>query len=371
MTKPFSDEDYNTIFKVSKNNPDILVSRESSNLEFKESFSIDVLNRCMKTIAGFANNEGGYIVFGIKDKPHFLQGLSQKNEEKFDNLDPVKITENINNHFAPTVKIELQKYNFQGKKFGIIYVHEATSKPVICTRTEGENLRESAIYYRYRGQSREIRYSELREILDNIIERNNYIWQETFRKIGKIGVDNLAIINTTTGDLSVDSKNFFVDEELLANLNYVKEGHFVDNNGEPTLKLIGKLTTLDGKAPVISNTKIITKAGIRAYDIVTNFLTFSEIENPLDYITQICFELSAYLPIYYYISKSHLSIDDIIVHLDKEKSSIQTKNRLINRLKNPPNLSIINKKTYINTLHRRVRLYYIMKKAIEKPSALW
>lgn len=67
MKQPFSEKNYSDIFKTNAKNPKLVISRESSTLEFKESFSTDVLNRCMKTIAGYANNEGGYIVFGIKD----------------------------------------------------------------------------------------------------------------------------------------------------------------------------------------------------------------------------------------------------------------------------------------------------------------
>ena len=32
----------------------------------------------MKTMAAFANNSGGYIVFGISDSPRTAKGLSEK-----------------------------------------------------------------------------------------------------------------------------------------------------------------------------------------------------------------------------------------------------------------------------------------------------
>jgi len=357
---PFTDHDYNIIFRQSKSNPDIVNSRENGTLEFKESFSSDVLNRSMKTIAGFANNEGGYIVFGIKDKPHFLSGLNIKSEERFDSLDPAKLTENLNNHFAPAIRVEMQKYIFNEKSFGIMYVFESESKPVICAKSEGENLRESAIYYRYRGQSREIRYSELRTMLDLIIEKNNQIWQETFRQIGKIGVENIALINTATGDLSIDGRNYLIDEKLLEKLNYVEEGRFVEKNGAPTLKLVGNIKTIDGNLPIMSNTKVVTKAGIRAENIVRDFLQNIIVDNPLDYIVQICFESSSYLPVFYYIKQSGNSISEVIDIIDNVRSRAQSKVKLIKRIKNKPTLSL----TIVSSAKESFKKKSVIKEAI-------
>ena len=53
-------------------------SRESVHLEFKESFNGNAYDKYMKTMAAFANNSGGYIVFGISDSPRTAKGLSEK-----------------------------------------------------------------------------------------------------------------------------------------------------------------------------------------------------------------------------------------------------------------------------------------------------
>lgn len=70
MSKDFyNTDDYKKIFTFHASIANRLVSRESGWLEFKESFNWNSKDRYAKSIASFANNKGGYIVFGIKDKP--------------------------------------------------------------------------------------------------------------------------------------------------------------------------------------------------------------------------------------------------------------------------------------------------------------
>jgi len=51
-------------------------------------------------MVAFANNKGGYTVFGVKDKPRDLVGLQSNN---FEDVDETKITEYLNNTFAPEI----------------------------------------------------------------------------------------------------------------------------------------------------------------------------------------------------------------------------------------------------------------------------
>jgi hypothetical protein len=88
-------------------------------------------------------------------------------------MDSSRLTESLNNHFDPEIHVELFKYLLDDKVYGLIYVFPVNQKPVICKKTEGSNLRESAIYYRYRGQSREVKYSELRSMIELEKEKTN------------------------------------------------------------------------------------------------------------------------------------------------------------------------------------------------------
>ena len=117
---PFSQEDLNEIFKISPADPDRVISRESSSLEFKESFGWASLPKYLKTSAAYANTKGGYIVFGIANKPHRLCGLSDANLKLFEDLDPEKMSRNFNEHFAPEIEWTIQEYELQGKVFGFL-----------------------------------------------------------------------------------------------------------------------------------------------------------------------------------------------------------------------------------------------------------
>ena len=46
------------------------MSRESTWLEFKESYGFASLGKYLKSFAAYANTRGGYIVFGVANNPH-------------------------------------------------------------------------------------------------------------------------------------------------------------------------------------------------------------------------------------------------------------------------------------------------------------
>ena len=71
--------DYKKIFSFHATIRDRVMARESGWLEFKESFNWLSKDKYAKSMAAFANNKGGYIVFGIKDQPRELTGLQSKN----------------------------------------------------------------------------------------------------------------------------------------------------------------------------------------------------------------------------------------------------------------------------------------------------
>ena len=80
-----------------------LKSRESTTVEFKENFNMSNLAKYAKTMAAYVNNCGGYIIFGVRDRPRYLTGLSNDN---FENLDQAKFTAGINSLFSPCSRME-------------------------------------------------------------------------------------------------------------------------------------------------------------------------------------------------------------------------------------------------------------------------
>ena len=84
---------------------------------------------------------------------------------------------------------------------GFIYVEEAKDKPVVCTSNWGKDLKESEIYYRYRGQSTTIKYPELRAILEERADREQRAWMQHIQKISEVGPTKVGIIDTVKGQI--------------------------------------------------------------------------------------------------------------------------------------------------------------------------
>ena len=84
VKEPLSESVLAKIFKTSPQNPEKLIKREDKNHEFKESYNNGSMASYLKTMAAFANNDGGYIVFGITDSPRLLKGLDEKGYKVMD-----------------------------------------------------------------------------------------------------------------------------------------------------------------------------------------------------------------------------------------------------------------------------------------------
>ena len=223
-------------------------SRESTSLEFKENFNMGNLNEYAKTMAAFANNKGGIIIFGVRDRPRLPIGITK---DKFDNIKQEKITEFLIDHFSPEIDWDIGIVEIEGKYFGYIYVFESENKPIICKKNN-RDLKTGEIYYRYRGQSRKIEYSELRKIIDELRENEKRMWMKHIEKIAQIGPRNIAFIDLIRGSIEtqkLEGSKFIIDRGLLNDLKekvkFIEEGKFSEKEGYPTLKLIGEVQAND------------------------------------------------------------------------------------------------------------------------------
>lgn len=352
---PFSQEDLNEIFKISPADPDRVISRESSCLEFKESFGWASLPKYLKTSVAYANAKGGYIVFGIANNPHRLCGLSGANLALFEDIDPEKMSRNFNEHFAPEIEWTIQEYELHGKIFGLLYIYEAKDKPVVCIKDAGKELKESDIYYRYRGRSERIKYPELRAILEAKRETEQRLWMQHLENIARIGVREAGIFDLHSGSVTGSGGSFLIDESLLSQLSFIKEGEFSEVKGKPALKLIGQVEPLVGSVISTAKNQIVKTKGIRTSDIVLSTLNQANVPEPDEYIKQICFESTAFLPVYYFIKKSGMTLDKTVEVLDGLVSRSATRGKLIERLKsgNTQELTIPNGSTAAATKKRK------------------
>lgn len=329
--QPFSQVELNKIFAVSPKHPDRLVSRESNRLEFKESFNFGGLGKYIRTAAGFANAKGGYIVYGIGRGPHTLLGI---NEVAFSKIDPDQISAFLNDHFDPAIEADIHITEIGGKSFGLIYFHESKSKPVICRKSadDGRALKEGEIYYRYRGRTQTIRHAELKELIDERRRHEQLLWFKHLKEIARIGVADAALLNLRTGSLKGTGGSVLIDHSLLPQISFIREGEFNQTKGKPTLKLIGNVEAIDGKPIGSARVQVVKSKGIRSSDIVLSFLNSENVKNPSDYLSQIAWEASAFLPVYYYLHLARLNLSQAIALIEEQASTSPAKHKLLKRL---------------------------------------
>lgn len=226
-----------------------LYHRESQHLEFKESFNLAGLADYYRDFAAFANNKGGYLIFGVKDKPkRELVGLSERAFERFDKLDPETVSGHLLALFSCEICWEHEVYQENGMTFGAFYIYESHQKPVISKKDEGkaQTLKNGEIYYRYGGRTQKIQSAELETIINKRIEENNKHWIDLVQKIGKSGPQNAAILDTDRGIIEKgETQILVVDPELLSEFQIIKEGEFSETKGSKTLKLVGNITPIN------------------------------------------------------------------------------------------------------------------------------
>lgn len=326
---PFSANHLNQIFQVSPKHADRLISRENGWLEFKASFNWAGREEYARTIAAFANNRGGYLVFGVKDKPHEVLGIDIR---KFDSVDPTDISRYFNEVFGVEIAWEAKAVEFAGKTLLLIYVFPATRKPVIAAVSgQKGTLAEGDIYYRYRGRTQRIRYTELQQLLEEQRRSEQASWLRLLRQIARVGIQNTALVDLTSGKGVGPGSTFVIDESLLPQLKFLKQGEFVETGGAPAVRLVGDATSMP--TGLIRPAKKVTVAkAINTPDIVSAFLQQEPLDSPLEYVDRICFEASAYLPVYYFLHIAKTSRAAAIARLNTLQSTSPSRRRLIERL---------------------------------------
>ena len=239
---------------------DILNNRESTRLEFKQSFSFANQASYARTMISFANDHGGFIVFGVEDRPHRLVGVDL---ERFVKFDPAPLTSFLGAHVVPLVEWEFGSIEFAGYPLGYICTEPSADKPVMVAATSGDELKEGDIYYRYSGQTRVVRYAELKAMLDEKLERERRAWMSHMEHINRAGPSNVGILDTVRGEMYGGDTTFLIDEALTEKLRFIRKGQFNESGGDPTLRLVGDLHEISS---VVSPIQVPT--GIHMTDLI-------------------------------------------------------------------------------------------------------
>ncbi len=222
-----------------------LFHREQKDLEFKESFNLNGLAEYFRDFAAFANNIGGYIIFGVTNSPRKLKGLSSKGLEQFNKTDEERISGFINEHFAPYIDWEMDVVKIKNIFFGVLYAYKSSNKPVICKKGDSRNcIKNGEIYYRYAGRTEVIQYGELTNIIESRIKENNEQWIKKVKRIGESGPENIGILDTVSGVIEGGRGTLLIDKELIKEISFIKEGNFNEKKGAQTLKLIGSVKSV-------------------------------------------------------------------------------------------------------------------------------
>lgn len=187
-------------------------------------------------MAAFANNKGGYIVFGVQSSPRNLIGLAS---ERFEEVDEAKVAQYLNSIFSPEMKFEKFSIEVNSKSVGILYTYPCEYPPVVSIKNDGD-VKESEIYYRYNASSEKIKYPELIRMIDEVRSKERKIWKDLLEKITRVGPSNTAILDIVKGKIEGKSGTLLIDKNLIPKLKFIKEGQFAEK-GAPALKLIGNV----------------------------------------------------------------------------------------------------------------------------------
>lgn len=221
----------------------VVTSRESKHREFKLDFFQKDMSDYTKTLAAFANADGGCIVFGIKDHPRLITGMTVSSIP-----DEARWADRLREDFAPEIVVATRTYEIGGKILLAIGTDPSPHRPIIArtNRTKkiekkgqagnAEVIRDGTIYYRSAGSTRTINYSELSVMLDE--RENNRIksLMENLKVIEKIGVQNAGIV-----DMKEGASHLYLSKETARGLSFIDRGRFVEEEGAPAYVVLGNV----------------------------------------------------------------------------------------------------------------------------------
>jgi len=112
----------------------------------------------------------------------------------------------------PVPRVARLPHVIGGKKIGVLHVEKHERQPVIALKEMGSDLREGAIYFRYVGETRQIKPGELRAIIEM---REARAVAEFSRRMSRVASGAGATIDLDTGEVSGRTGSFVIDRELL------------------------------------------------------------------------------------------------------------------------------------------------------------
>lgn len=240
---------------------------ETSRIEFKESFHGQSFPDYCRSLIGYSNHAGGYIVFGVTNEREVV-GLASQNFKTFDQK---WLSEIIKDVVSPSVRWTSFSMTLLEVEVGVLYAAEADLKPLVTLKNR-DKLKGDTVYFRYEGETAPIRAGDLHAI---IREREQLAIQEAISKlqqISGIGIENAGVVDLSANDLDESTRG-------------------------------------DGSRVVVK------RAGISDLDVLMDFINETEALDPLAYLKQSAHEPVRWLPMFYYADMSGLSREGIVSEL--------------------------------------------------------
>lgn len=317
-----------------------LLGIEDDQIEFKASFSFqeNTLSKILRAVAALANNSGGYIFCGIEDQTGKIVGLSAT--DTFDS-DLSRWSTAIKNCLMPTPHFEKATFKVAGKTVGVIFVAEADRKPVVATKKFGEKIRAGAIYYRYPGQSSEIGFGELSDLLHDRDKRAQRELLDNLSIFSDRTPDEVAVIDLKTGDLTNGREQVRLSQEFVDQLSVIKEGEFVEVGGSPAVRIIA-----DAKIdPVAQATKIVRQF-TSDQSVARNFICREPVAEPLQYFLAAINSHSDWMPLFRWLDEAKVTCEEAAKIVEAEGLSPSKRRRALDRLSGKTSAGKPYQKTY-------------------------
>lgn len=321
---PVNEQLLRALLRPGLDEPVKLEAPETRDVEFKANFNKKAIAREYgRTMAGFANAGGGYLIFGVTDEPRTYPGMASNN---FETCDDAELTNELLKCFTPEIHWRRGRVEDCGRNFGFIYVYESRDKPIVALADAGDKVKVGDVFYRYQGQTSRIRPTELRALIARRIEDDRLAWLRQIERIAAVGPTNVGVIDLLSGEIVGPRGTFAIDEGLLPQLQFIREGQFDEKIGAPTLRLVGDVHVAGEPAA-----RSVPKA-IHEPDLVSAFLDREQVDFPEEYLKAAVHAASAYVPVYYFLHLSGLDRSRGQQLITSEPTSSQTKTRLLQRL---------------------------------------
>jgi hypothetical protein len=293
----------------------LLTSHETDRVECKETFCLKPEARFadpLRSIAGLANNGGGFIFFGVTElSDGSLQAVGLKTDT-FQLTDPAEINRCLAGALHPVPVFSTFTLNLDAVTLGVIYVEKHAHPPVMAIKNVNSEIKEGAIYYRYVGETRVIKPGELQQIISY---REQKAVAEFSNRMARIAVGSSATLDLETGKVEGKTGSFLIDEQLLPKIQFLRQGQFDEERGAPALRLIGDVSAIN------SAEKETVRSNVTGEAVLLNFLKASPVAEPLQYILHSAHTARLWLPLFYYVKASKMPLSDVVKGLQAERAT--------------------------------------------------